>query len=160
MSDAAARGKAWRAANPDKVKAANRAWVVANGPKVAAWRKANPEKCAEYERNCRLNNYARYMWRGLKDRSMRLGRPFSLTYEQAKALLETTPVCPVLGMLLVRNTGKAQDNSPSFDCFIPELGYVPGNVAVISWRANKIKHNATVDELQRVAAWAARQPLL
>jgi hypothetical protein len=30
-------------------------------------------------------------------------------------------------------------------------GYVRGNVIIVSWRANRIKGNATVDELQLLA---------
>lgn len=33
------------------------------------------------------------------------------------------------------------------------MGYVPGNVAVISWRANNLKRDASADELLRIAAW-------
>jgi hypothetical protein len=57
--------------------------------------------------------------------------------------------CPLLGMKLVRNRGgHVQANSPSLDKIRPELGYVPGNVWVISHRANNIKSDATVQELQ------------
>ena len=46
-----------------------------------------------------------------------------------------------------------QDDSPSFDCFMPALGYVRGNVSVMSWRANHLKNDATSDELRAVADW-------
>ena len=36
--------RAWKAANPEKVKAENRSWYVANREKVQAWRAANREK--------------------------------------------------------------------------------------------------------------------
>lgn len=32
-------------------------------------------------------------------------------------------------------------------------GYVPGNVEVISFRANRIKNNGTADEHERIAQW-------
>lgn len=41
----------------------------------------------------------------------------------------------------------------SLDRIVPSLGYVPGNVAVISHRANRIKSDATADELRAVADW-------
>ena len=44
----------------------------------------------------------------------------------------------------------------SLDCIIPELGYVPGNVAVISRRANTIKNDATIEELELVLAYMKR----
>ena len=45
------------------------------------------------------------------------------------------------------------DDSPSIDRLIPELGYIKGNVNVISLRANIIKNNATKDELIKIANW-------
>lgn len=40
------------------------------------------------------------------------------------------------------------EDSPSIDKVIPELGYVRGNVWVISNKANRIKNNATLEELK------------
>jgi hypothetical protein len=66
--------------------------------------------------------------------------------------------CPVLGLELdyrrQRNSNKGPiPNSPSFDRVNPALGYIPGNVIIVSHKANVIKSNATVDELERVAAY-------
>jgi hypothetical protein len=61
--------------------------------------------------------------------------------------------CPVFGFPLKVARGQRADNSPSLDRVVPKLGYVPGNVIVVSWLANRIKSNATVDELQQVAAF-------
>lgn len=63
--------------------------------------------------------------------------------------------CPVLGLPLYRNSGGSAQgpNSPSLDRIDPALGYVKGNVKVISSRANSIKSNATPEELLRVAAY-------
>lgn len=45
------------------------------------------------------------------------------------------------------------DDSPTVDRFDNDRGYVPGNVFVISWRANNLKRNATIEELIRVVAY-------
>jgi hypothetical protein len=42
-------------------------------------------------------------------------------------------------------------NSPTLDRTIPDLGYVPGNIDIISQRANVIKNDATPEEVQMVA---------
>lgn len=57
--------------------------------------------------------------------------------------------CPILGMPLARarGIGCARSNSPSLDRINPLLGYIPGNVAVISRRANTMKTDASSDEL-------------
>ncbi|WP_145960516.1 hypothetical protein [Novosphingobium meiothermophilum] len=46
-------------------------------------------------------------------------------------------------------------NSPSLDRIEPELGYVPGNTIVISNRANRLKSDATIDELRAIASFYA-----
>lgn len=61
------------------------------------------------------------------------------------------PMCPALGIPLEpSSTGVPSDNSPSLDCINPYLGYVPGNVVVISKRANTIKGNANWREIKSV----------
>lgn len=60
-------------------------------------------------------------------------------------------VCVDLKLEKGRGTGGAKMSSPSLDHIEPEKGYVRGNVWVISYRANMIKNNATIDELQLLA---------
>lgn len=52
---------------------------------------------------------------------------------------------------------KYRDNSPSLDKLIPDLGYVKGNVAVISWRANRFKSDGTLEEIRMIADWMESQ---
>lgn len=47
----------------------------------------------------------------------------------------------------------ANDDSPSIDRFDNALGYVKGNIRVISTRANLLKRDATVDEVRRLLAY-------
>jgi hypothetical protein len=61
-------------------------------------------------------------------------------------------VCPVLGIPLVKASGNASDISPTIDRVIPALGYVPGNVRVISYRANRLKCDSTLEEMELVLA--------
>jgi hypothetical protein len=56
--------------------------------------------------------------------------------------------CPVLGIQILTNGHK--NNSPSLDRIFPELGYTKGNVRVISWRANWIKNNSTIEEIEKL----------
>ncbi|WP_210240170.1 hypothetical protein, partial [Mesorhizobium sp. M2E.F.Ca.ET.154.01.1.1] len=62
--------------------------------------------------------------------------------------------CPVFGFEL--KDGGDRNNSPSLDRIKPELGYVPGNIQVISTRANRIKNDATPDELRLLADYTAK----
>ena len=60
--------------------------------------------------------------------------------------------CPIFGLELDYFTEQGwQDNSPSFDRINPDLGYIKGNVAIISMRANRIKNNGTAKEHQKIA---------
>jgi hypothetical protein len=59
-------------------------------------------------------------------------------------------VCPILGIALKVSAGFASPNSPSIDRIDPSLGYVKGNIQIISHKANTIKSNATLDELKSV----------
>jgi len=49
------------------------------------------------------------------------------------------------------------DNSPSLDKLIPELGYVKGNITVMSVRANRIKNDATRQEIELLLHWMNKQ---
>lgn len=64
--------------------------------------------------------------------------------------------CPVFGFRLSKKIRKGDPRSPSLDRIIPCKGYVRGNVAVISLRANLLKNNATPTELKALAKWTAR----
>lgn len=79
------------------------------------------------------------------------GLPFNLKLED----IVIPSHCPVLGIELEfgkSSTEKSwRDNSPSLDRIVPELGYVKENVIVVSYRANRIKNDATIEELQKVA---------
>ena len=82
-----------------------------------------------------------------KKRAKELGREFTITLED----IVIPERCPVFGCLLMHNSVPGfKDNSPSLDRIDPSRGYVPGNVWVISWRANAIKRDATLDELRRL----------
>jgi hypothetical protein len=89
------------------------------------------------------------MLRGCKHRAKLLNLPFDLSLSD----IVVPKRCPVLGIPLIVNTGglKRGPNTPSVDRIKPERGYVKDNIVVISWRANRIKSDATVAELQKLA---------
>lgn len=61
--------------------------------------------------------------------------------------------CPVLGIHLRPGKGKVHDASPSLDRLNGAWGYEPGNIAVISYRANRAKGPLSAEEHERIAAW-------
>jgi len=79
-------------------------------------------------------------------RSKRSGVPCTIDLHDVMGVVADT--CPLLGLPLVYATGKIHSNSPTLDRKVCELGYTKDNIAVISHRANRIKSDSTVEELQ------------
>lgn len=73
--------------------------------------------------------------------------------------IELPDVCPVLGIPLNYEGGNGEgwqgrsENSPSIDQIKPSGGYTEDNIQVISWRANRIKNDATVEELVKISQY-------
>lgn len=85
----------------------------------------------------------------LKSRAKQRGFGFDLV-PQDFTIPET---CPVLGIPLALGLPSRSPNSPSFDRVDNNLGYVKGNVRIISLRANRLKSNATLYEMERVTQY-------
>lgn len=60
--------------------------------------------------------------------------------------------CPIdnLPLLWERGHKKPQNNSPSLDRIDPRKGYTKNNVWLISYRMNRIKNDATPEELETI----------
>lgn len=90
-----------------------------------------------------------------KARAKKFSVPFSISKEDIRSVIADT--CPVLGIPLMHNSGTSggyADNSPSLDRIVPELGYVVGNIAVISMKANRIKSNENDPAtFRKIADW-------
>lgn len=93
------------------------------------------------------------MFNNARIRARKAGVPFTITTDD----IHVPTNCPVLGIPLFKRTGKrgGGENSPSLDRIRPELGYVPGNIIVISNRANRLKSDASVKELRDIASFYA-----
>jgi hypothetical protein len=108
--------------------------------------RAKRQKIArEYARSDRL----RTILNNARNRSAKLGLEFNLTKED----IPEPDVCPVLGIPL---DFRDRDHTPSLDKIEPSKGYVRGNVAMISGRANRIKSDASWQELEAIAAYVKR----
>lgn len=110
------------------------------------------EEAEQIRRKHRLDPI-RYKLEKLKTRARKFGVPFDLT----AADLTIPTHCPVLGMQL-RGFGEGRaENAPEFDRLVPALGYVRGNVAIISRRANRLKNDGTLEEHARIVEWMRRR---
>ena len=81
-----------------------------------------------------------------KMRSKRSGLPCTINMLDVMGAVVDT--CPLLGLPITYATGVIHDNSPSLDRKLCERGYTKDNIAVISHRANRLKSDSTLEELQ------------
>lgn len=82
-----------------------------------------------------------------------MGIPFRLTRDDVVVPTH----CPILGIELKYGNGPMGPNSATLDRIDPGLGYLPGNVEVISNRANQIQTNASWREVLEVALYMMRR---
>lgn len=120
-----------------------------NASQLRAWVKKNRAYSNARRRQHNADNPARRMVNAARRTAKLRGLPFDLTHLD----ISIPDVCPVLGIKLEPQFGERSDGSPSLDRIVPERGYVKGNVIVISWRANRIKADATLDEMERLTAF-------
>ncbi len=105
------------------------------------------ERTRQAVRVWRRNNPARRLLTNAKSRAKASGREFNI--ELSDIVIPTH--CPVLGIKLnLDNRSKFAPDIPTLDRIKNNKGYVKGNVIVVSWRANNLKRDATLDELQRI----------
>lgn len=76
------------------------------------------------------------------------GYPHSITYSD---ILPLPTHCPVFGIeLTYGGTGRPLSSSATVDRVDNSKGYIPGNVQVISNRANSMKRDATIEDITQL----------
>jgi hypothetical protein len=99
------------------------------------------------ERDWHRNNIERTIWKGAKHRAKKQGVPFNIEICD----IDIPEYCPILGLKLAQSEGKTSGCSPSLDKIVPSKGYVKGNIQIISWKANSLKKDATLEELEKIS---------
>lgn len=121
--------------NPDKYIRRSHANYLKNKKEInakrKAWADANPE---------------RTLLLTAKNRAKRKDIPFEITLEDIVIPI----VCPITLAPLKKGEGKVSPTSPTLDRIDNSRGYIPGNVAVISNRANSNKGDLTLEEIERL----------
>lgn len=100
-----------------------------------------------YLRQRRLAEPAKELWARARQRAEKFGLAFTIEPDQ----IFIPQICPAVGLPL-KVGGPRSANSPSLDRIEPSLGYVPGNVRVISDHANRLKGNRNMSDLTRLAS--------
>ena len=124
------------------------------------WKKRHPEayKQSEKERRERyiIKDPLRNMLKRVKGRAKKSGLEFRIT--KANFPGGVPSICPALGTELSVNSKKGHwPHSPSIDRIDNSKGYIPGNVKIISWRANSLKSDATIDEVEKILAYMKKE---
>jgi hypothetical protein len=101
------------------------------------WKRHRPQQYLLYTARCR---------------AQQMGLEFTLS---ANDIVIPTH-CPVLGIPLeIGGAGRFNPRAPSLDRIDNSKPYTPDNVMIISWRANRLKADATADELVRMGEFYA-----
>jgi len=88
------------------------------------------------------------IWSNVKKRAKNKGILFVLDIED---IPEIPKICPILGIKIKENKiSSPLDSSPSLDRIDQNKGYAKGNVRIISNRANRIRADATTEELRLI----------
>jgi hypothetical protein len=111
--------------------------------------RSKPEEICNKQKSRRKRLGVPYRLVQIKAYCERKGIPFNLTEED----LIHGDNCPVFGIPLNRSD---RNHTPSVDRLIPELGYVKGNVCVISMQANRLKNNATLEQLEQLVSYVRK----
>jgi len=124
-----ANAKAWRKAYQQR----NRKRLVA---KARQWKRDNPQR-------------ALFLWK--RSDARRRGTDFTIEMID----LDWPKDCPVHGVRLLYGPDHGVNNpdQATIDRIDNSLGYISGNVAIMSRRANILKRDATLAELQRLVKW-------
>jgi hypothetical protein len=167
--------------NKEKVKAYAKARYYANrGRKIEtakSYYQVNREDRINYAKQRRVENYDKVrerersyikkafdkdavglMWRVKKANAKHKGVEFDITKEDLQEIM--VDVCPVLGIPLKFNFGGragCNHDSYSIDRIDNSKGYVKGNIQIMSKRANLLKNDATIEELEKLLAYMRKQ---
>lgn len=122
--------------------------------RIAAERKTWEEKRKRVPRSHR-GDMRRHKVRGRLREARKRGIEVTISFED----IYWPTHCPILGIELDYKTPKGRRDSrnpanPSLDRWDNSKGYIPGNVYVISFRANVLKNNAKPEELEAIARYA------
>lgn len=97
----------------------------------------------EKRRETYIKNNAKELFYAAKHRAKVKNINFTIDLEDV--IIPT--VCPVFGIPF---DYKNKLHAPTLDRIVNELGYIKGNVKVISSKANRLKNNGTIEEFKQI----------
>lgn len=140
-----ARARARRAQNLEFYRKRERKWWEKNRAHRVQQQR---QRYYDLKNNC----FEKILWYRAKTRANKSQLSFTLELKD----IIIPKKCPYLKIPLKIGEGYATPNSPSLDRIDNFKGYIPGNVQVISWRANSLKQDATLQELVLLGKYARK----
>jgi hypothetical protein len=113
----------------------------------------NPEKYRNMRDRYKIrrkDNLAKDFFQRIRSSAKRAGMDFNLDESDFQQLPKK---CPVLGIELNYDGACHDPGLASVDRINNSRGYVRGNVVIVSYRANALKRDATLDEMRRLLAF-------
>jgi hypothetical protein len=95
------------------------------------------------------NNPRLYYYNVAKNHAKAKGQAFTITLGD---MPDIPTHCPVFGYPMELDVGSRSMRAPSLDRMDTTKGYEPGNIEFISWRANYLKRNGTLEEFEQLVA--------
>lgn len=150
--------KAWAKKNKDKIKTyAKRSGAKWRAKRLLAedaaqWKESNAERLRTLRKSREYfaTNRANYLRK--KSKAVKRGLLCTITREDILAAWPKDNCCPIFRTPFQLGGGRSKNNA-TIDRLDSSKGYVPGNICIISHRANTIKNDATAAELFKVAHW-------
>ena len=148
--------------NREKVLEFMRKYNIEHSEERLEWRNNHKRKIKilsqSWQKNARVTTPWICLFRGAKQRAKKKNIQFNLTKEYLESIWPKDGKCPISGIILDLYSNKHNVNSPTIDRIIPEIGYLPGNVAIISRQMNTIKQNITDPNVfRKLADWLELQ---
>lgn len=89
-----------------------------------------------------------------KERAKKRNILFDIDKEYLKSIYPKNNRCPILDidfqLGFLNEIKKNRDYAPSLDRIIPSKGYVKGNLVIVSFIANRVKNNVSVETLEKI----------
>lgn len=129
----------WQKENKERVNAKNRAWVLNNPIKMEEINKKKQVKK-------RLSSFAKQLLHNARNNAKKKGQVFDLVLED----IVIPEYCPLLGIKLIKeeeNYTFHHKALPSLDRIDSTKGYTKDNIWVISYLANRMKADASQEDL-------------
>ncbi len=113
----------------------------------------NIEKMKSRDKHRMLERPEYFLFSGARGRAKNRNLEFNITEQNIKKLLNETKICPFRKTNFERGSNqKAVDNSMSLDRIDSSKGYIKNNIQIISYRANIIKNDITLELFKKIVS--------